>query len=182
MAQKRCLYASSSFISMSINTPSTPQLIEKQLASLERYFLTLTKKLSTTTRHGSRLRILAQHQLYQKPLTRTHQQYQHQRNMQNTQIAYSNTNTMHTNMRRKTWSKRYTKQELWRYITLLQPSPMIPFFCHTTIASLCFVLSILLSLWNTSKPTMEMSSPNNYKKMILHWIHNGSQVLPLYYY
>ena len=73
-AENRRHYISSSFRSTSSNAPSTSQWTENYLAALERYSPTLTKKASTTTRHGSYLQILVQHQFYQRPLLRAHQQ------------------------------------------------------------------------------------------------------------
>ena len=181
-AQNRRRYASSSFISTSRNELSTSQRTDKHLDSLERYLITLTTKASTTTRHGSRLQILAHHQFYQQPPPRAHQQDQNWKNLPNTRISYYNTNTMYAKTRRIKRSTINTKQELRCYITWLQPTSRNPLYQQTPTTSLDFVLLILSSLWTTYKTTMELSPPINYKRMRLHWIHNGTHLLPLQYY
>ena len=142
------------FRSTSINAPSTSQQMEKYLASLEQYSPTLATKAPTTTRHGSRLRILAQNQFYQQPSKRAHQQDQHRRNRPITRIFHSNTNMMYANTRRRRQSTRNTKLDLRRYVNWLQVTSGNTLYQNTTTASLGFFLSILSSLWTTSEPTM----------------------------
>ena len=98
----------------------------------------MTNKASTTTRHGSHLRILAQHQLYQWSPSRAHQQDQHQINIPNTIIFYSDTKAMRSNARRIKLSTINTKQDLRRYVTWLQPTSRNPLYQHTTTASHVF--------------------------------------------
>ena len=117
LAQNHSRYASSSFRSTSRNTPSTSQQTENHLASFEWYSPMLTTKSSTTTRHGSCIRILAQHQFYQRPPPRAHKQDQHWINLSNTRTIYSNTNTMYANTRRRKRSTRNTKLDLRLYLT-----------------------------------------------------------------
>ena len=133
------------------------------------------------TIHGSRLWILAQHQFYQRPPPRAHQQDQHQRNIPNKQIVYSNTNTMYSNTRGRKLSTRNTKQDLRRYVTWLQATSRNSFYWHTTTASLDFFLSVLFSSWTTFESTIDMSYQNTNKTMILHWMHNGTRLLPSKY-
>ena len=45
-----------------------------------------------------------------------------------------------------------------------------------------FFLSILSSLWITSEQTMKFFSWKRYKRMILHWMHNGTGLFPSQYY
>ena len=47
---------------------------------------------------------------------------------------------------------------------------------NTTTVSLYLVLLILLYVWTTYEPTMELSPPNNYKRTIFNWTHNGNQL------
>ena len=162
-----------------INTPTKG---EKHLYFLERYLPTMTTKESTTTRHSLCLQILEHQQFYQRNLLREHKQDHHRRYQPNTLIFYSNISTMYANTRRRKRSTRNTKQELWRYVTRLQPTLSDTLCQHTTTSSMGFVLSILLSLYTTSTKTMEMSYQNSYKRIRLHWTHNGTRLLPLQYY
>ena len=172
-------YASSSFRSTSSNAPSTYKRTDKHLASLERYLLVLTKKAPTTTRHVSRLWILSRHQFYQRPPPRAHQQDQHRRNLPNTRIIYSNTKKYIRQHKKK--KNKYNKYQagltaLRNLITINIGESFVLSYNNSITG---FHLSILSSSWNTSEPTMKMSSQNNYKRMGFHWIHNGTQLLPL---
>ena len=82
---------------------------------------------------------------------------------------------MYTNTRRRKRSMRNINQDLWRYVTWIQTSSRNTLYWHTTTASLGFVLSILSSSWTTSKPILELSYQKNYKRMIFHWMHNGTR-------
>ena len=144
--------------------------------------LNLTKKGSTTTRHVSRLQILAQHQFWKRPPPRAKQQYQHLRNLTNTVIVYFNTNTMYANTRIGKLSTINTKQDVWCYIAWLQATLRNPLYQHITTASMGFFFSILFPVWTTSESTMELSSQNNYKILIFHWIQTVTWLLPLEHY
>ena len=89
---------------------------------------------------------------------------------------------MCTNTRRRKRSKRNTRQELRRYITWLQLTFKKYFVSSHNNSITGFFLLIILTLWTTSKATMGISSPKNYRKMRLYWMHDGTQILPSQHY